>query len=635
VAYKKDTKDLTTEEIKNIIDSVPQDTIIGFTGGEPTIRKDFIEILKYSKQTGHVSSLQTNGTKFADWDFALEVSKFLDSLLIAIHSHKADVHDSIVRRVGMYEKTIEGLKNIIKLNIPFTTQTVISSFNVKELVDTYDFIQFLKPGVRMNMTYPHPSGNAFINSDVVVQRYSEIKEPIQNVLKKYSTLLNVEAIPSCYLYPYHEEVFSFDKDLMLNSRSGIDPANKNVEFFDKNGITMNYSLSMLSEKRKGPRCKECVFDKECVGVWKEYSSIFKNKFDLFPIKDIPQSREALNAEQLFELKQEAEEAEENRKKLSEEKYSITKQWGALIISGNSKCMNRCIFCGGVSEDIEAGPKFDKIMREIDYFLKKGIKKIEISGADPGEYLGLEEVIRYLKENGIKEIALSTHGRTLKDDSFVKNLKEAGTDHIKIPLYGSTEEIHNRTVQYENSEGNAFEDTTQGIKNCAKYKIPVVGYTTLNQYNKKDINNIIKLYLELTDGLMDSMFVGIVFLAMLDYNYTRDWFLPIKDMEPFVKEIYKNHPVMPKSIPLKFLDIPYCVLEEYTPIIENKFAEFPNIGQHEIAEDLRSKIADNIPHYRIKEHFSECEKCLLKKKCGGMPSNELKMFGAYGLKALED
>ena len=97
ITDKKETKDLTTQEIKNIIVTIPTDTIVGFTGGEPTIRKDFLEIALYAKSTNHKVALQTNGTRFSDWEFAQGACNVIDYVLIAIHSHNPETHNSIVR----------------------------------------------------------------------------------------------------------------------------------------------------------------------------------------------------------------------------------------------------------------------------------------------------------------------------------------------------------------------------------------------------------------------------------------------------------------------------------------------------------------------------------------------------------
>jgi len=285
ITDKKQVKDLTTEEIKDIIKKLEK-TNICFTGGEATIREDFIELIKFAKMNGHRVSLQTNGTTFSDEEFTKEASKYLDGVLIAIHSCIKEVHDKIVQGNGMYEKTIEGFKNIIKYNINCGTQTVISKLNISSILQTYDFIQKIKPGIRMNLTFPHPNGNAYYNHDIVVPRFSDISMYLKEILKKHHKLINTEAIPMCYLYPYHNEVNNVDNELRKSiKRSGLDPSNKNSKFFDKDGITNDYNLSGLSEKRKGFKCCECILNNECVGVWKEYLEFYEKNLDLYPMKN--------------------------------------------------------------------------------------------------------------------------------------------------------------------------------------------------------------------------------------------------------------------------------------------------------------------------------------------------------------
>ena len=623
ITDKKGTKDLTTQEIKETIDGVPKGDIVGFTGGEATIRADFLELLEYAKKTGHETALQTNGTQFSDWNFAVNVSKYLDSVLIAIHSHIPEVHNSIVRVYGMYEKTIEGFKNIIKLNILCSTQTVISKLNIDDLLETYDFIQNIKPGIEMSLTYPHPNGNAFTNADVVVPSFTEIADKLQSILQKHSKILRTEAIPMCYLYPYQDDVYNFDEHLIDDIRAGRDPANTQAKFFDEKGITKNYSESQLDEKRKGPRCVECVFNDRCMGVWKEYVTIHGKHFDLFPVTEAQYCDDDCECED------------------SQSDSLINKAWGSIIIynDGSPRCMNSCNFCSGEHGHVDLETSFKTHISEADHFISQGIKQIEISGGDPGEYSRIIDLIKYLKQHDVTTIQFSTHGRTLKDSVFALALKEAGVTSIRIPLYGSSASIHNLTTQYGNilKIGDAFKDTIEGIKNCSTLGIPIVGYTLLNQHNKSDINNIIQLYVNLTDNgknLM-SLFVGVAFISRLDYEYTNTWYLPIKDMKLFIREIYLNHPPIPTNTNFSFLDIPYCVFEEYSDLVQNQFAGFPNLGLHKVEKLNRSEVSDGIPHYRIKSYFEECNNCDLADICGAVPLNEIKMFGTYGLKAIKE
>ena len=108
--------------------------------------------------------------------------------------------------------------------------------------------------------------------------------------------------------------------------------------------------------------------------------------------------------------------------------------------------------------------------------------------------------------------LSTHGRTLKDQNLVIALKDAGLTTVRIPLYGSTAEIHNKTAQYEATHGNAFDDSTEAIKNCANNGIITIGHTIVNQYNKEDVNSIIQLYLDLTNNFISNIYVNTAFIA---------------------------------------------------------------------------------------------------------------------------
>jgi MoaA/NifB/PqqE/SkfB family radical SAM enzyme len=291
VADKRDTANLSTAEIKEIIDSIDSTYYIVLTGGEPSIRPDFIEILQYAReQTQHRLLLQTNGTGFADPDIAREAVKYLDYILIAIHSSVADVHDQIVQSPGMFAKTMQGLQNILtyrqECSCPadIGTQTVISKLNMATLPETFMFLRQLLPTSKLHLTFPHPNGNA--NSAKVVPRYSEIKPYIQQCLEWFASYLRTEAIPACYLYPYqelvdnNEDAHLLQNDLMV----GIDKSNANAPFFDKAGQTKDYGQAMLSDKRKISSCQDCIFDKGCCGVWKEYLELYKDDLDLLPIK---------------------------------------------------------------------------------------------------------------------------------------------------------------------------------------------------------------------------------------------------------------------------------------------------------------------------------------------------------------
>jgi len=310
---------------------------------------------------------------------------------------------------------------------------------------------------------------------------------------------------------------------------------------------------------------------------------------------------------------------------------MEKRNGSIIIDGNSKCLNTCVFCPGLGRNVSSEEKWNTFITEFNHHKNNGIKDIELSG-EPGEYDRIVDVVRHLKQNNIDNVLMSTHGRTLKDSSFVKQLKEAGLDSVKIPIYGSIDSIHNRVCQVENSPGNAFEDSIQGIINCIENDIHVKISTMITQYNKDDINNIISLMMKITNNKIYFFTVGIICISKLNTEYTRDWFFPIKDMGEYVRKIIKNYRDKEYTFNFKITDIPYCVPRGYCNLMIN-LNTYPNLGMHKVSEELKSTVSDSVPHYRIKSYFEECDKCCLKDKCGGVYKNELEMFGVEGLKAI--
>jgi MoaA/NifB/PqqE/SkfB family radical SAM enzyme len=278
VADKRPTKDLPLEEICSIIESIsPENYAIQITGGEPTIYSYLPDVLEACKRRGLITVLQTNGTGFSDIEFLRKCAPNLDQVHIAIHSCIPEIHDTIVQSPGMWSKTIQGLDNLISEKVYFTTQTVLSKYNIDSLYGTFCFIQNKKPGTRMSMTYPHLMGNAYHNREDVAFRYSDYKEVFQKTLEKFHDVIFTEAIPYCYLHPYGAIVDSQEKDLITPdfSRVGIDKSSK--ECFK------DYNILNIEDHRKAPLCKKCIYNDYCIGVWKEYIELFKNKLDLYPV----------------------------------------------------------------------------------------------------------------------------------------------------------------------------------------------------------------------------------------------------------------------------------------------------------------------------------------------------------------
>jgi radical SAM protein with 4Fe4S-binding SPASM domain len=128
--------ELTTEEAKGLIDELSKEGVfrISFTGGEPLIRKDFLEIAEYACDTGIELALNTNAT-LIDKKKAKKISKLFFEVQISLDGATATTHDYI-RGVGVFEKTLRGIKELRDAGETIITiNTTVMKPNLREIVD--------------------------------------------------------------------------------------------------------------------------------------------------------------------------------------------------------------------------------------------------------------------------------------------------------------------------------------------------------------------------------------------------------------------------------------------------------------------------------------------------------------------
>lgn len=118
--------DIPTDRFLRLIDEIADAgcTKIGFTGGEPMIRRDFGQILDRCRQRGLIISVVTNGwfvKKNIDW------LKGIHLLFLSLDGDKAE-HDRI-RGEGNYDKFIESVEAAREAKIPVAALSTLMSNN--------------------------------------------------------------------------------------------------------------------------------------------------------------------------------------------------------------------------------------------------------------------------------------------------------------------------------------------------------------------------------------------------------------------------------------------------------------------------------------------------------------------------
>lgn len=152
-------------------------------------------------------------------------------------------------------------------------------------------------------------------------------------------------------------------------------------------------------------------------------------------------------------------------------------------SCNLKCKH-CYSTSGKKRDDELNTEEAK--KAIDIMAKAGVTIIAFSGGEPLVRKDIFELAKYSANKGIY-VAMATNA-TLITKEIVRKMRENGIKFVQISLDGATPEIHD---SFRGVEG-AFEKTVKGIKNCVDEGFFVEVSTTATHFNYKQIPDIIDL-----------------------------------------------------------------------------------------------------------------------------------------------
>jgi radical SAM protein with 4Fe4S-binding SPASM domain len=114
---------------------------IVFTGGEPTLRPDLLELVAYAAAKGQITGLNTNGRRLSDPAYVQQLVKAgLDHVQITLESHDPAIHDAMVCASGAWKQTVAGVKNALASPLFVMTNTTMLRCNAPSLGQTLRFL---------------------------------------------------------------------------------------------------------------------------------------------------------------------------------------------------------------------------------------------------------------------------------------------------------------------------------------------------------------------------------------------------------------------------------------------------------------------------------------------------------------
>jgi len=123
----KSENELSLSEIKKIIDYVHEWGVPTITigGGEPLLRKDAVDIIRYSSSKGIITNLITNGTLINESLAKSLMESNLFRIGVSIDGSKPEIHDKIRGVPGTFSRAVNGIKLLNKYKDLLGSDTII------------------------------------------------------------------------------------------------------------------------------------------------------------------------------------------------------------------------------------------------------------------------------------------------------------------------------------------------------------------------------------------------------------------------------------------------------------------------------------------------------------------------------
>ena len=134
--------ELTTEEGKALIDDLARfgAPVILFSGGEPLMRPDLLELGRHATVSGMRAVISTNGTLIAK-DVAADLKKIGLSYVGVSLDGLRETHDKFRGVKGSFDRALEGIHNCQDAGIKVGVRFTINKRNAQDIPGIFDLIE--------------------------------------------------------------------------------------------------------------------------------------------------------------------------------------------------------------------------------------------------------------------------------------------------------------------------------------------------------------------------------------------------------------------------------------------------------------------------------------------------------------
>ncbi|MGZ8431078.1 MAG: radical SAM protein [Candidatus Deferrimicrobiaceae bacterium] len=176
--FSHDT-DFTTEEAKKLIDDITSfcSPVLVLSGGEPLLRADLFEIVRYGTDKGLRMCIATNGTLVTDDICEKMKESGIKIVSLSLDGSTAAVHDDFRKQAGAFEATLRAAETFHRNGIKFIVNSSFAKRNQHDIAETYRLAKRIGAHAwYMFMIVPTGRGEEIMSELISKEDYEEILE---------------------------------------------------------------------------------------------------------------------------------------------------------------------------------------------------------------------------------------------------------------------------------------------------------------------------------------------------------------------------------------------------------------------------------------------------------------------------
>lgn len=187
---------------------------VEFSGGEPFIKKGFVDLLPWCRDQDIGWGVTTNGSALSPKTIATVVAAHPFNVNVSIDSHEQAVHDYTRGREGSHEKLARNLRVLIEQrdaagqSFPIIIKPVVNVLNFRQLPLIVEWVQQLGPAVVNFQPMDRWTRESYEELWIEEEDHPELERVVDELLElkaKGAPIMNSELVLGAFVKHFREE----------------------------------------------------------------------------------------------------------------------------------------------------------------------------------------------------------------------------------------------------------------------------------------------------------------------------------------------------------------------------------------------------------------------------------------------